>query len=200
MQNRLVAGRYSAALLRTAIARGELERVEQDLELLSRAWAAEETLSRFLSNPRETAAAKKQLVDKVFGERLAPTTRHFLHLLIDKKRQNVLPLIAQRYREQAAEVRGVVAAKVRVAQPLTPAGEAAIRAKVRELTGRDVRLEVTVDPEIIGGVYLRVGNRVIDYSLQRQLEELRRQIIGGRGLRGTGCRPERTRVRWKHHE
>ncbi len=200
MQDRLVAGRYTAALLRTAIAHGELDRVEQDLGLLTRSLAAEETLGRFLANPRETAAAKKGLVGKVFGERLTPTARRFFCLLIDKKRHGLLPLIAQRYHEQADEVRGVAVAKVRVAQPLTPEVEAAIGAKVRALTGRNVRLEVKVDPETVGGVHLRVGNRIVDYTLQRQLEQLRADIISGPGPPGTGGGPERRRVRRKDHE
>ncbi|MDI6869823.1 MAG: ATP synthase F1 subunit delta [Bacillota bacterium] len=184
MQNRVVAGRYAAALLRTAVAYGELDRVEQDLDLLTRSLAAEETLGRFLDSPRERPAAKKQLVEKVFGERLSPTTRRFFYLLIDKKRHSLLPLIAQRYREHADEVRGVTVAKVRVSRPLTPEGEAAVQAKVKALTGRAVRLEVKVDPAVVGGICLRVGNRIIDYTLQRQLSELREDIIAGTVPRG----------------
>lgn len=207
MQNRMVAGRYATALLRSAVARGELDRVEQDLNLLVKSLAAEETLSRFLDSPRETPETKKQLIEKVFGGRLSPTAYNFIRLLIDKKRTDYLPVIAELYKVHADEVRGVAVAEVRVAQPLTPEGEAAIRAKVKALTGRDVKLEVALDPHVVGGVFLRVGNRIIDYTLQRQLDELRESIIAG-GSRtgaagegqGEGQGPDRKRVAWKHQE
>lgn len=200
MQNRVVAGRYAAALLRTAVAHGELDRIEQDLDLLVRSVTAEETLSRFLDNPRETPATKKQLVDKVFGDKLSPAALNFFHLLIEKKRHAYLATIAELFKEHANAVRGVAVAKARVAKPLTPEAEAAIKTSVKELTGRDVRLEVEIDPSVVGGVHLRVGNRLIDYTLQRQLERLRENIASGRGLRGTVGGPGRARVRWKHQE
>lgn len=198
MQNRVVAGRYAAALLRSALSHNELDRVEQDLNLLVRSLAAEASLGRFLDSPRETPDVKKQLVDKVFGEQLSPTTCHFLYLLIDKKRLGHLPVIAERYHEHADEVRGVAVAKVKVAQPLTAEGEAALKARLKALLGLDVQLEVQVDPAVVGGVYLRVGNRIIDYTLQRQLEQLRADIIAGGAPRPAGSVPARQRVRWKH--
>lgn len=200
MQNRVVAGRYAAALLRSAAARGELDRVEQDLDLLARSLAAEETLGRFLDSPRETVETKKQLVDKVFRDRISPTARNFFHLLIDKKRQSYLPAIAEIYKEHANEVRGLTVAKARVARPLTPEAEAEIKKTIKALTGREVRLEVEIDPQVVGGVLLRVGNRLIDYTLQRQLQQLREDIISGRGRRGTANGPGRTRIRWKHQQ
>lgn len=200
MQNRVVAGRYAAALLRSAVANDELDRVDQDLDRVVKALAAEETLGRFLDSPRETPETKKQLVDKVFGDRVCRIVRNLLFLLIDKKRVEQLPAIAQMYHDHADEVRGVAVAKVRVAQPLTAEAEVLIKHEVKQLTGRDVRLEVQLDPKVVGGMYLRVGNRVIDYTLQHQLERLRENIIAGRSLRGTGAGPERKRVRWKHQE
>ncbi len=200
VQSRVVAGRYAAALLRSAVARGELDRVERDLDLVVGSLAAEETLGRFLDSPRETPATKKELVDKVFGGRLTGLVRNFLHLLIDKKRHAYLPAIARVYHEHADEVRGIAAVKVKVAQPLTPQAEAALRDHLKLLTGREVRLEVQLDPGVVGGMYLRVGNRVIDYTLQRQLERLREEIIAGRGPRGTGESPGRKRVRWTRQQ
>jgi F-type H+-transporting ATPase subunit delta len=201
MQSKVVAGRYAAALLRSAVTHNELDRVEQDLDLLVRSLAAEATLGRFLDGPRETPATKKQLVEKVFGAKLSPTTIHFFYLLIDKKRLDHLSAIAQMYHEHADEVRGVAMAKVRVAQPLTPEAEAVIKAALKSVTGRDdVRLEVTLDQNVVGGVYLRVGNRIIDYTLQRQLEQLREDIIAGHGPRPAVSAQVHKRVRWKHQQ
>lgn len=200
VQNRVVAGRYAAALLRSSVASGELDRVDQDLDQLVKALAAEETLGRFLDSPRETPETKKQLIDKAFGDKVSRIVRNLLLLLVDKKRVSLLPAIAQMYHEHADAVRGVAVAKVRVAQPLTAEAEELIRHELRQLTGRDVRLEVQLDPGVVGGMYLRVGNRVIDYTLQHQLDRLREDIIAGRSFRGAGYGSERKRVRWKHQE
>ncbi|MGE5507715.1 MAG: ATP synthase F1 subunit delta [Chitinophagales bacterium] len=198
MQNRVVAGRYAAALFRTAVARGEMERVERDLALLVSTLGAEESLRRFLDSPMNPLGAKKELLGKVFGDKISLTVRNFLFLLVDKKRHEYLGAIAELYREHVNAARGITVAKVRSAQPLTPQVREAIRAKLRNLTGREIELEEQIDASVVGGVYLRVGNRVIDYTIQKQLEELREGIATGRI--NLGGKAARKRVQWKKEQ
>lgn len=198
MQNRVVAGRYAAALFRTAVARDEMEQVERDLVLLVSTMAAEESLGRFLDSPKNTLDAKKELLGKVFSNKISLTVRNFLFLLVDKKRHDYLGAIAELYREHLNAARGITVAKVRAASPLTPQVREVIRAKLRSLTGREVELEEQLDPSVVGGVHLRVGNRVIDYTIQKQLEQLREGIVTGRI--SVGGKTARRRVQWKKEQ
>ncbi|HSW43759.1 MAG TPA: F0F1 ATP synthase subunit delta [Patescibacteria group bacterium] len=109
------------------------------------------------------------------GDQLA----NLVGLLVGRRRASLLPAVATEYRRLLDRQRGVVAALVTSAAPLTAEETEAIVARVATLTGTTVSLRTVIDPALIGGVTVRIGDRLIDASLRGRLERLRDRIVAG---------------------
>lgn len=173
--DRLLAGRYARALFACAAARSEGAAVAEDLAVCSGA------LSRalpLLRDPRVPAAQKKGLVRESLGQAAAPLTADFLEFLIDKKRFGLLPVVARDFERLSLQARHLVRAQVRSARPLSEADRKRLRERLETFAGTGVELEVKEDPELLGGVSVRLGDWVLDGSLRGQLQSLK-EAIGG---------------------
>ena len=168
--DRVLAGRYAAALFQAAAAKGEDQKVQADLTV-----AQKELLSSAatLRHPRVSIADKKKLVQARLEGRVGATTARFLGLLLDKKRYEFLAMIAAVYGRLAADKRGTAKAFVRTARPLTSEEQKSLSSRLKSFSGKDVELEIKEDPELIGGVAVKIGYWVLDSSLRGQLRRLR---------------------------
>jgi F-type H+-transporting ATPase subunit delta len=168
--DRVLAGRYAAALFQAAAAKGEEQKVQADLgsahKLLLDAMAA-------LRHPRVPPASKKKLVHDALGDKVGPTTLTFLDLLVDKKRFDLMIMVSAVYAKLAAEKRGAAKAHVRTAAPLSPDAQQLLVAKLKKFTGKEIELDVKEDPELIGGITVKIGDWVLDSSLRGQLRRLK---------------------------
>jgi F-type H+-transporting ATPase subunit delta len=109
------------------------------------------------------------------GEQVA----NLVGMLVARRRVSQLPAIATEYRRLLQRQRGVVAAVVTSAAPLSAEETAAVAARVETLTGSTVSLRAALDPALIGGVTVRIGDRLIDASVRGRLERLRDRIAAG---------------------
>lgn len=168
--DRVLAGRYAAALFQAAAAKGEEQKVQADLgsahKLLLDAMAA-------LRHPRVPPASKKKLLHDAIGDKVGATTLNFLNLLVDKKRFDLMVMVAAVYAKLAAEKRGAAKAHVRTAAPLSPDALQQLTAKLKRFTGKEIELDVKEDPELIGGIAVKIGDWVLDSSLRGQLRRLK---------------------------
>ncbi len=168
--DRVLAGRYAAALFQAASAKGEEQKVQADLgsahKLLLDAMAA-------LRHPRVPPASKKKLVHDALGDKVGATTLKFLDLLVDKKRFDLMIMVSAVFTKLAADKRGSAKAHVRSAAPLSPEAQRELAAKLKNFTGKEIELDVKEDPELIGGVTVKIGDWVLDSSLRGQLRRLR---------------------------
>jgi len=172
---RTLAARYARALFACACARREEEAVAADLQGCAAALGQALPLLR---DPRVPAAQKKSLVRSGLEGRASGLTADFLELLIDKKRFDLLPLAAEDYARLLRRKRGVVQARVRVARPLSEADRRRLSVRLEIFAGTGVELEVAQDPELLGGMDVRLGDWVLDSSLRGQLQSLK-EAIGG---------------------
>jgi F-type H+-transporting ATPase subunit delta len=173
--DRVLAGRYAAALFQTAAAKSEDQKVLAELS------AARELLldaAPALRHPRVPVAEKKQLLHAKLGGQVGATTRRFLELLIEKKRWELFAMIAAVYGRLAADKRGIVKAVVRAARPLSADAQKTLAARLKIFAGKDIELEIKEDPELIGGVAVKIGDWVLDSSLRGQLRRMRESING----------------------
>jgi F-type H+-transporting ATPase subunit delta len=172
---RILAGRYAAALFTAASAKGEEQKVSADLstahKLLLDAVPA-------LRHPRVSPADKKKLVAGQLEGKVGPAVLRFLELLVEKKRFDLFPLIAANYGRLAADKRGAAKAVVRTARPLSAEAQKQIATHLKSFTGKDIELDVKEDPELIGGVSVKIGDWVLDSSLRGQLRRMRESIHG----------------------
>ena len=168
--DRVLAGRYAAALFQAAAAKGEEQKVQADLgsahKLLLDAMAA-------LRHPRVPPASKKKLVHDALGDKVGATTLTFLDLLVDKKRFDLMIMVSAVYAKLAAEKRGAAKAHVRTAAPLTAESQQQLSDKLKNFTGKEIELDVKEDLELIGGITVKIGDWVLDSSLRGQLRRLK---------------------------
>ncbi len=168
--DRVLAGRYAAALFQAASAKGEEQKVQADLgsahKLLLDAMSA-------LRHPRVPPASKKKLLHDAIGDKVGATTLAFLNLLVDKKRFELMVMVSAVYAKLAADKRGAAKAHVRTAAPLSPDAQQQLAAKLKKFTGKEIELDVKEDPELIGGIAVKIGDWVLDSSLRGQLRRLK---------------------------
>ncbi|PIR15936.1 MAG: F0F1 ATP synthase subunit delta [Elusimicrobia bacterium CG11_big_fil_rev_8_21_14_0_20_64_6] len=168
--DRVLAGRYAAALFQAAAAKGEEQKVQADLgsahNLLLDAMSV-------LRHPRVPPASKKKLLHDALGGKVSAMTLRFLDLLVDKKRFDLMVMVSAVYAKLAAEKRGLAKAHVRTAAPLSSEAQQQLAAKLKKFTGKEIELDVKEDSELIGGVTVKIGDWVLDSSLRGQLRRLR---------------------------
>ncbi|MDB9525834.1 ATP synthase F1 subunit delta [Oscillatoria sp. CS-180] len=133
-------------------------------------------LQQFLANPLMEEGAKKGVLDQISGE-LHPLFANFMKLLVDKGRIGFLEPILKQYQDLLRQLRKTVLAEVTSAIELSDEQKDRIRQKVTAMAGAEqVELEVNLDPELLGGVIIKVGSQIVDASLRGQLRRLSMQL------------------------
>lgn len=168
-----VARRYAEALYQQAAAAGQTAAVDADVALVGEAFAGSRELGAAMANPAVTPARKQAVLDRLFADRVSPVTARFLTLLVEKQREDVISEIAAAYRALADERTGTVEALVRTAHPLAPDAMERLQRALAARTGKTVRLRLHVEPDLIGGLVVRMGDVVYDRSVRHQLAQLR---------------------------
>lgn len=170
---RLAAG----AAMRGAEAAGDLDDVEDELFRFARLLEREPALRSALTDPGLPDERKTALLgDLLSGAK--PTMRQLVELAVTRRRTGSLEKALDELSELAARRRQRYVAQVRVAAPLDPAQEQRLGASLARIYGREVDLQVDVDPSVIGGVEVRVGDEVLNGTVARSLENVRRSLAG----------------------
>ena len=172
MLNLELARKYARAIFELAVeddkllAYGrELKRVEGDLDGVAGIWG-------YFDNPGISRADKKTLLKKCFEGELAGEVQNFLYLLVDKRRMAYFPEIVRVFEVLSNEAQGIVIADVTTASSLDAGQESRLQEKLAGVTGKEVRLRLHEDPEVIGGVVVRIGDKRIDGSVTGRLARL----------------------------
>ena len=172
-------GRYASALYELAADSKAVTAVEGDLENLRQAILASPDLAALIRNPRVTRQAAAQAM-AALGKalKLNALTQKFLGVLAENRRLGKLPEVVSAFSSIAAAARGEVTAQVTSAHPLTDAQLKAIAAKLKASEGKDVKVSATVDPEVLGGLVVRIGSKQIDSSIRTRLNTLAQAMKG----------------------
>jgi F-type H+-transporting ATPase subunit delta len=178
MADESVARRYTQALFHMARKDGTTERVETDLETVDALIRISPNLLRVLRAPTIPRPQKKDLVHRLFESQVSSLTLRFLYLLIDKRREAVLPEVNREFRALSYAVRNILPVTATVALRLTPEERARLAETLGRRTGKTIELSEEIDPDLIGGVVLRLGDTIIDGSVAGQLRRLRQQLVG----------------------
>jgi F-type H+-transporting ATPase subunit delta len=170
------ARRYARAVFDLARDDAGREAWQRDLAVMSDRLGTSEVLS-LVGNPAVTTAAKQALVDQALA-RMDRLRLHLAYLLIERGRLAELPAIAAEYNRLIRDHRGIAEAEVTTAVPLSESDARDVQQKLAAMTGKQIVLREKVDPSIIGGLIVRIGDRLIDGSLATRLESLRSQLAG----------------------
>ena len=166
-----VARPYAEAAFQSALEGGRLEPAAESLAMVA-AISRDERLRSALSNPKVGAAQKKGLFRELVGERLDPGVGRLIDLLVDNHREALLGEIATQFDELKREQERVVQARITSAQPLTDAQRAEIVSALETRHGKRIEVEIEVDPELLGGARVQIGDQVIHASVRDALGQM----------------------------
>jgi F-type H+-transporting ATPase subunit delta len=174
-----LAGRYATALFELARDEKRLESVGASLASLKAQFAESDDLRELTANPlisRDQATAAIAATGEAM--RLDPITMNFLGVLAHNRRLPQLPKIISAFNMLAANHRGETTAEVTSAHPLTDDQVAALKTNLKSRLGRDVAVDLSVDPTILGGLVVKVGSQMIDGSIRTKLNTLAHAMKG----------------------
>ena len=180
MRDATIARNYAEALLALARKAGDLDGFGAAISGLAAAVAGEPRLTNFLASPSVSAADKSRLLEQAFAGKMPRVMVRFLQKLVDNRRQMLLSDIATAYATLVDEQEGRVHAQVTVARQVTDADTAAIVARLSATLGKQVVPHVLVNPAILGGVVVKVGDTVMDGSVRKRLATLRGRLLAAR--------------------
>ena len=170
----VIAKRYATALLDIGSEGGQLDGLVDEVARAAAAYESSGELRNAFDNPLIPLGAKKAILsDLAAGLRLSATATSFLGLLVDRRRIKALPPIAARLREMADLRRGITRAEVLTAMPLPEEYFEKLQRELERITGQKVALDRKLDPSLICGVLIRVGDTIYDGSLIARLKQLK---------------------------
>uniref|UniRef100_A0A832M2P9 ATP synthase subunit delta n=1 Tax=Oscillatoriales cyanobacterium SpSt-402 TaxID=2282168 RepID=A0A832M2P9_9CYAN len=165
--------RYAQALLSVAQDNNIVDQVGQDVNTILSLLKDSQDLKDFLASPVFKAEDKKAVLTRVLGDSIHPYTRNFLLVLVDRRRVVLLEGICKEFQALLRKLNQIVLAEITSVNELTDDQKQALQEKVIALTGaRSVELETKLDPDLIGGVIIKIGSQVIDASLRGQLRRI----------------------------
>ncbi len=166
-----VARPYAEAVFRSALEKHALAKTSEALQLLA-AIAADERMRSVLSDPRVSARQKKDLFAAVAGDRADEVSTNLVALLLDNHRDELIGSIAEQFEALKRDHERVVKARITSAQPLDEAQRGSIVAALEKRYGKKVEAELDVDPELLGGARVQVGDQVIHASVRDALGQM----------------------------
>jgi F-type H+-transporting ATPase subunit delta len=178
-----VAGRYATALYDIASQQEGLpkhknmvDRIESELKAIEGILKDNPDLQKLLYHPQITPAAKKDLLDQLFKEKISKVTGNFLALLVDRRRETHFLDIVAEFVALANTGRNIVTAKVTTAVAMNDREKGELNQVLARLTGKKMETSYLVDPSLIGGVVVRIGDKFIDGSIKTRLATLKERL------------------------
>ena len=168
-----IAGRYATAVFELAKDGKELDALESDVDTLEATLADSGDFRDLITSPVYSREAQGEAVAALADKMgLSGTTANMLKLMASKRRLFVLPQLVTALRTQIADEKGEVTAEVRSASALSAAQEEKLSQSLKASVGKEVNMKVTVDEDLIGGLIVKVGSKMIDTSIRSKLAAL----------------------------
>jgi F-type H+-transporting ATPase subunit delta len=171
-----VAGRYARALFIITEKRGETVRALEDLKSLVEVFRPGTPASQLLQSPQVMLSNKRKAVQATLEKRVVHSVAVFVDLLLRKKRMRGFDTIVHEFEALVEHQQGIRRAHVVSAVPLLPVESERLHRDLETATGAKIRLTSEVDPELLGGAFVRIGDRVIDRSVRTLLETIEHQL------------------------
>ncbi len=167
-----VAARYAKSLLELAQEKGLLEEIHADMKLFSKMCQQNHDLALMLKNPIINHHKKRTILYKVFEKKVHPPTLTFFDIITRKNRERYLPLIAAEFDNLYNQHKGIDKVNITTTFPLTDDLRKQFENTITKLTGRKLVITEKIDPSLIGGYVIKIGDQQIDDSVKSKLTEL----------------------------
>jgi F-type H+-transporting ATPase subunit delta len=172
------ARRYAEAAFEVATRDDTVEKWRNELDLAAELVGDERALD-VLANPAIPGERRAEALEEMLGDRVSRPVRNLIQLLLRRGRIDDLSRVAAEFRRLDDKRQGITHATATSASELTQDEVRALTARLEETTGGRIALDVEVDPSLLGGLIVRVGDRLIDGSVRGRLERLRNQLVSG---------------------
>jgi len=176
MLNKSVARRYAEAFFSIAQEASKIDEYQAELEKVIQALTEVEGLKVYLGHLLVPVREKKELIQKIYGTELSAMTMNFLLMVIDKRRENYLEVIYKEFVDMADESRGIRQAELTAARDVPEQELADLAQRLSSSTGKKVILKLTVDPTLMGGVKIRMGDQIVDGTVAKKLQMLKNNL------------------------
>ncbi len=176
MLNKSVARRYAEAFFSIAREASKIDEYQAELEKVIQALTEVEGLKVYLGHLLVPVREKKELIQKIYGTELSAMTMNFLLMVIDKRRENYLEVIYKEFVDMADESRGIRQAELTAARDVPEQELADLAQRLSSSTGKKVILKLTVDPILLGGVKIRMGDQIVDGTVAKKLQMLKNNL------------------------
>ncbi len=175
-----IVNRYAQALADIIIERNEIAEVTRELDGFAKLLQDHRELYDVFASPVIALDRKRAVLNAILARLgLKQTSSNFVQLLLQNNRLHNLSEVLRALTKVLDERSGIVSTDVTTARPISEANRNLLLQRLREATGREVRLQFRTDPEIIGGVITRIGSLVFDGSIKTQLARMKRQLASG---------------------
>ena len=172
------ARRYAEAAFEVAMRDDAVDAWRKDLDTAA-AIVGDERVGRSLANPSIPLEARLAVAESTFGPIVGPKVVNLLRLMLRRGRIEELPRLAAEFRRLDDQRQGITRATATSASPLTPDEVSALTERLQQAADGRVALDTNVDPSLLGGLVVRLGDRMIDGSVRSRLERLRNQLVSG---------------------
>ncbi|WP_062200028.1 F0F1 ATP synthase subunit delta [Massilibacterium senegalense] len=178
MSKTVVASRYAGALFELAKEQGKIDGIEGELRTVETVLGQTPNFFTVVNHPKITKENKKKLIKDTFGTSVSSYVLNLLFVLVDSHRIGIVKEVIASFYELANEERSIAEAYVYTVSPLTEEQTNTLRAMLsKRLDKKSVRIHNEVDKSIVGGVKIRVGNRILDGTVSTKLKRLERQLV-----------------------
>jgi len=168
-----VASRYAKSLIELAEEKGVLEEVNADMQLLYDVISGNRDFELMLLNPVIKSDKKLNILNQIFTGKVQPMTLMFFNIVTQKSRESVLLYMAEEFKKQYNELKGIQVVKITSATALDASEREVLVKQLATETGKTIQLQETIDPALIGGFVLRVGDKQIDSTVKNKLRKLK---------------------------
>ncbi|WNR44642.1 F0F1 ATP synthase subunit delta [Paenibacillus roseipurpureus] len=177
MSDIVVAKRYAKALFEVAKEKNIISQVEDELKSVASAIRDNADLQKFLNHPNIGTSTKTGLLKQIFEGKVSEPVWNTLLVLIDKGRQSILNALVGEFTKVANEALGQATAVVYSAAHLSDAQQAEVASQFSKITGKTIRVTNAVEPKLLGGIQVRIGDRLYDGSLSGKLDRLSKALV-----------------------
>lgn len=172
-----VARRYARALFELAQEQNLVDQVERELDLVLHTLDASRELKLAWELRTVGTQVKLDVITKTFTGKVSTTTLNFLSVLIVKRRVEILAAVKSEFLALANEARGIVEVEVRSAVPLESGVVTSLQQRLASKLGKQILLHTRVEPDLIGGLVIRVGDQLLDGSVKTRLQRMKTRLV-----------------------
>lgn len=172
-----IAEVYARSLVELAIARGEMDTIDSEFSEFAAYLRTDADFRAFVTARVIDADQRRRSLDVMFAGRLNELLLNTLHVLNNKGRLDIVAEVQKRYHELTLEQQAIVEVQVTSAEPLSDAMRTRLQQLMEGRTGSTVRLSERIDPQILGGLIIRVGDEQVDASVARQLRRFQQALV-----------------------